>query len=130
MLLLGAVALAVAVAFAFAVAVAVADTFRIYIYTWYFNDSDIFIDFLLDSYWKSVILRLFFSSGAGACVMAVHASALDCIVKPNSLEQANSERKRPATVRIRSAAGQRTRGCIGPTKGCDSMFSLAQGCIN
>ena len=80
-MLLGAVAVAVAVAFAFAVAVAVAvaDTFCMYMYIHGISTILIF----------SLILRLFFSSGAGACVVADHASALDCIVKPNSLEQAN-----------------------------------------
>ena len=50
--------------------------------------------------------------GAGACFVADHASALDCMVRPNSLALATSERKHSATVRIRNAAGQRTRGVL------------------
>ena len=44
-----AVAVVVPVAFAFDDAVAVSDTFRVYIYTWYFYASGIFFEFLFES---------------------------------------------------------------------------------
>ena len=50
------------------------------------------------------------------------------IVQEQSVNKSNIWPSR-GSLCIRRAAGQRLRGCTGPTKGCDGMFSLAQGCI-